>query len=211
MLRSSRARSSRRTATARALLDALEQRCLMHAGELHDVLDLPLSTNQLPAIESATSTGTGPDTGMVATAPVAIADLQKYHSRPGATAKLFLDFDGIAGMTWGQYTVPTQTPFSTDADNTTFSTTEQQTIYEIWARVAEKYSPFNVDVTTEDPGNRTAYQTLDVVFCSDDGTSWLGSQSGGVAYVGSFRGGTGGNTVFVIPKNLGPTNTKYVA
>jgi hypothetical protein len=204
------------TRTARlsqALADALEPRLLMHAGEIHDVVNLPvtLNVNDLPAIESTTSTGTGPDTGITTNGPVAISNLQKYHSRPGSTVKLYLDFNGQAAMTWGQYSVPAQTAWSTDGDNATFSDAEQQAIYEIWARVAEKYAPFNIDVTTEDPGNRTAYQTLSVVFCSEDGTSWLGGQSGGVAYINSFRGGTGGNTVFVFPKNLGPYYPKYVA
>jgi hypothetical protein len=211
--RSSRRRVAKSHRVCRAIMESLEGRVLMHAGEVHNVLNLPvtLNVNKLPGIKSTTATGTGPDTGFTATGSVAVADLQKWHSRPGATAKVFLDFDGLAARTWGQYSVPTQTTWSTDSDLATFSTSEQQAIYEIWARVAEKYSPFNIDVTTEDPGNRTAYQTLDVVFCSDDGTSWLGSKSGGIAYINSFRGGTGGNTAFVFPKNLGPNSARFMA
>jgi len=202
-------RTQKATRTARSLADALEARVLFHAGDLGNDY-LPLMDDDAPAVESTTPGGTGPDLGATFTTPVTIANLSKYHSRPGATAKLFLDFDGIAGLTWGQFTVPLQTPWSTDPDLTTFSTSEQATIYEIWARVAEKYSPFNVDVTTEDPGNRTPLKSLDVVFASDDGVSWLGSASGGIAYVGSFQGSTGGNTVFVFPKNLA-NNAKYSA
>jgi len=196
--------------TARRIVDTLESRLLMHAGEIDTILPVTLDLNRVPAVESTTTSGTGPDLGATFTSSVTISGLSKYHSRPSAAAKLFLDFDGISGMPWGQFTVPTQTAWSTDSDLSTFSTSEQATIYEIWARVAEKYSPFNIDVTTEDPGNRTPLKTLDVLFASDDGVSWLGSQSGGIAYVGSFQGNTGGNTVFVFPQNLG-NNAQYAA
>jgi hypothetical protein len=192
----------------RAIIDSLEARMFMHAGEVHDPIILNLDS--LPAMESTTTTGTGPDLGITTNGPIAVSQLQKHHSRPGTTAKLYLDFNGSNAMTWGSFNVPAQSAWSSDADATTFSDLEQQAIYEVWARVAEKYAPFNIDVTTEDPGNRTAYETLAVVFASDTGT-WLGGEAGGVAYINSFRGGTGGNTVWVFPKNLGPYHPKYAA
>jgi hypothetical protein len=200
-----------RNIDSRRMVDTLEQRLFMHAGEIHQATDVAaiLNLNNTPAIETTTITGTGPDLGITTSGTLPLASLQKYHSRPGATVKLYLDFNGYAGGGWGQYTVPAQSAWSTDADNTTFSDSEQKAIYEVWARVAEKYSPFNIDVTTEDPGNRTPYQTLAVVFASDDG-AWLGAQAGGIAYINSFRGNTGGNTVFVLPKNLS-YNPQYSA
>lgn len=201
-------RTRRASALSRAIIDSLEARMFMHAGEIHDPIILNLDS--LPALESTTTTGTGPDLGITTNGPIAISQLQKYHSRPGTAAKLYLDFNGSNAMTWGSYNVPAQSAWSSDADTTTFSDLEQQAIYEVWARVAEKYAPFNIDVTTEDPGNRNAYETLAVVFASDTG-AWLGGQAGGVAYMNSFRGGTGGNTVWVFPKNLGPYHPKYAA
>ena len=33
-----------------------------------------------------------------------------------------------------------------------FSDAELDVVQEVWARVAEDYAPYNIDVTTEDPG-----------------------------------------------------------
>jgi hypothetical protein len=41
--------------------------------------------------------------------------------------------------------------FSLD-DNTTFSTAEQDIIQSVWQQVSEDFAPFDVDVTTQDPG-----------------------------------------------------------
>jgi hypothetical protein len=67
------------------------------------------------------------------------------HSLAGATAAVYLDFDG--------YTAPGTTveAFSLDADRATINADEDQMIREIWARVAEDYSPFKIDVTTVQP------------------------------------------------------------
>src|SRR5690606_22568600 len=42
--------------------------------------------------------------------------------------------------------------FSLDHDRTRFSADERAVIHEIWERVAEDFAPFDVDVTTRDPG-----------------------------------------------------------
>ena len=41
--------------------------------------------------------------------------------------------------------------YSKDGDPA-FSAAELDAVQEVWARVAEDYAPFNIDVTTEDPG-----------------------------------------------------------
>ena len=83
----------------------------------------------------------------------------KLHSRPGATRKIFLDFDGatVSNTGWngtGKGKVPngTHTGFSLDGSPSTFSTAEHGYIQEVWREVSETYSPFDVDVTTQDPG-----------------------------------------------------------
>ena len=48
-------------------------------------------------------------------------------------------------------------PYDLDGDYTTFSDEEQTRIQRIWARVAEDYAPFDVDVTTEQPATFTRY------------------------------------------------------
>ena len=129
------------------------------------------------------------------------------HSNAGAVAKIYLDFDGYSAMTWGSYSVTTTPAYSIDTDPNSFSTTELANIQEIWQRVSEKYSPFNVDVTTQDPGNTNNLQT--VVAVIGGGGGWLGSLAGGVAYVGSFSN-SAPNQAWIFPDNLGAGFPKYV-
>ncbi len=120
-------------------------------------------------------------------------DSLKFHSRPGCTNVLVLDFDGftVSGTAWnsslGRDPVPA-VAFSTDADFTTFSDAEQVAIKRIWQRVAEDYAPFNIDVTTEEPAALTPRVARALVTRSTDanGAANPSSSAGGVAYVGVF-------------------------
>ena len=86
-----------------------------------------------------------------------LADTFKLHSLPSATKKIYLDFDGhvttntIWQKSFGYPTINTPA-FSLDANYNAFSDAEQALIQDVWARVAEDFAPFDVDVTTEDPG-----------------------------------------------------------
>src|SRR5687767_13133914 len=84
-------------------------------------------------------------------------------SAPQAPVKIYLDFDGDPARQWGGYNLPATPAFSQDADNLNFSTSELTSIAQIWARVSEKYSPFNVDVTTINPGTTVAGQAMQIV------------------------------------------------
>ncbi|WP_428937835.1 PKD domain-containing protein [Fontivita pretiosa] len=122
-------------------------------------------------------------------------------SLPGASARLFLDFDGAAAGTWQGYTVPATPAFDLDGDATTFTAAELNAIEEIWSRVAEKYSPFNLDVTTVDPGNRDDFRTAAVVIGGNG--AWYGGGVGGIAMVRGFSSATRSNTAYVFQKLLG--------
>jgi hypothetical protein len=74
-----------------------------------------------------------------------------FHSLPGATASIYLDFDGHFEPVWSSYTNVTTPAFTIDGDYTTFSIEELAEIESIWARVAEDYAPFNINVTTVEP------------------------------------------------------------
>ncbi len=78
------------------------------------------------------------------------------HSRPGSTRVIYLDFDGqtITGTAWNSQTGRPSfdaAPFSLDPWSD-FSIAEHEVIQSVWQRVAEDFSPFDVDVTTQDPG-----------------------------------------------------------
>lgn len=88
------------------------------------------------------------------------------HSNPSATRKLFLDVDGYtfpsssSDSAWlyngvfDPYVGPgaTLTGIDLDGNPSTFSSLEVAYITETWQYVAEHFSAFDVDVTTEDPG-----------------------------------------------------------
>ena len=139
--------------------------------------------------------------------------LPAYNSLPGAHAAIYLDFDGDFTPSWHGYT-PGQTPaYSTDADAASFSAQELTNIHEIWSRVSEKFSPFKLNVTTVDPGDRDDRKTLHVVIGGDGrngaGDYWLGFRAGGVAWAGGFYTNAS-NTVFVFPGNLNNGDPKRV-
>jgi hypothetical protein len=79
------------------------------------------------------------------------------HSRPEANRIIFLDFDGftISGTAWNvdnggaDIVAP---PCDTDGNPSTFGSSERTAIQQIWLRVSEDFAPFDVDVTTEYPG-----------------------------------------------------------
>jgi len=92
-------------------------------------------------------------------APYPYANTFLLHSKPGSQRTIYLDFNGEqipANSAWANsdnggvgWVAP---PFDTNGVPGTFSNAEQDAIQEIWQRVSEDYAPFNVDVTTQDPG-----------------------------------------------------------
>lgn len=88
---------------------------------------------------------------------LALATVPAFSSLPGANHTIYLDFDGqtVEGTSWSSYynqTTLVAQPFNLDSDPLNFSSTELARIEEAWKRVAEDYRPFNVNVTTVDPG-----------------------------------------------------------
>src|SRR5437867_3203575 len=141
------------------------------------------------------------------------------HSRPGATKVIYLDFDGnvTSGTQWnsqfsGGADIISE-PFDLDGDPSSFNTAERERIQYIWQRVAEDYAPFDVDVTTHDPGVDALRNTPDDYYGTRvviSPTSWYPANAGGVAFVGSFNGDTD-TPCFIFTQQLGPNNEKYIA
>lgn len=178
----------------------------------------------------AMPTQVGPDTtAYTSTAAYPLSQTFLLHSRPGAAKVIYLDFNGhvTTGTSWnttyaGGANITTPA-FDTDGNPTTFSASEQAVIQEVWRRVAEDYAPWDIDVTTEDPGieaiRRTSTSDLKYgVRCVIGGSSsqWLGAAAGGVAYIGSLGRSIATTTVandvpaFVFPVELS-YNAKYIA
>ena len=86
----------------------------------------------------------------------------KLHSRPNATRKIYLDFNGnqVTGTGWNNAANPVidVAPYSLDS-NASLSNAELAIVQEVWARVSEDYAPLSIDVTTEDPGTAGLLRT----------------------------------------------------
>ncbi len=133
-------------------------------------------------------------------APLPYAQTFTLHSRPGSSRVIYLDFTGetISGTAWnGSYGTSTSAfyaePFSLDATPDAFSDAEQDVIQSVWQRVAEDYAPFDVDVTTQDPGAAAIDRvgSADTVFgtralITDASEIKSSCSCGGVAYLGVF-------------------------
>lgn len=131
------------------------------------------------------------------------AGLPLLDSNPGAPVTLYLDFNGDFISDWWYndgstavhyYNVSTPA-FDFDGNAAKFSTAEADFIREVWARVAEDYSPFNINVSTAYYGGFANGQALKVAIGGSN-TTWLGADNSGFASIGSFADNAP-NQVFV--------------
>ena len=119
-----------------------------------------------------------------------------FSSLPGANHTIYLDFDGhvTQNTSWNSYfNNPTITSpaYDTDGNTASYSTTELAAIEDAWKRIAEDYIPFNVNVTTVDPGIEALRKSgtgdtqwgIRVVITRDTENSG----AGGIAYIDSFN------------------------
>ena len=125
-------------------------------------------------------------------APITEAETLSLESMPGNTENvIYLHFAGADGTGWDGLAHP-----ALDLDGSAgYGVSELKFIQEVWARVAEDYAPFNVNVTT-DP-NVWANAT-NGVRCVVGGYS---PSAGGLSYVGCF--GTSKQDNYVYPLSLG--------
>jgi hypothetical protein len=135
----------------------------------------------------------------------------RLHSRPGASHTLFLDFDGgvVSGTAWNSYHGVKEwnaTAYDTDGKQNSFSKDEVSDMAEIWQQVAEDYVPFDVDVTTEDPGKLgPSIGWVLVTGTTDaDARPLPEPEAGGVSYLNTFGYGQTAyySPVFIYYNNL---------
>lgn len=191
---------------AKDLLNADWQCALGGCGRCGGVL-CACGLPQLNATEALTQELNAVAVSGPSAATYPLSNIANLHSRAGAAAKLYLDFNGHFEAVWGGYANVTSPVFDFDDDASSFSDSELGAMQEIWQRVAEDYAPFNIDVTTADPGNFSNGVGLRVSI--GGGGSWYGA-AGGVAYVNSFTNSVV-NTAYVFSANLGNGHAKYVA
>ena len=139
-----------------------------------------------------------------ATPNIPLANFDSLNSRPESTRTIFLDFDGHtvpAGTIWDDPSqqnplVAGEYPAFDVNNNPAFNDAEKQIIIDTWAAVAEDYAPFDVNVTTSDPGDDAIERTnfADVEFgtralITAGNASWNSStcECGGIAYLDVFN------------------------
>lgn len=121
-----------------------------------------------------------------------------YNSDPGASHTIYLNFVGTPAFAWnrddghGDYAIHgpggagTAVPaYNIDSDANNFSTAELNEIQSIWARVSEKYSPFDVNVTTVNPGTFADNKALECIIGGSD-SDWYNQGAGGTSAIGGF-------------------------
>ena len=86
------------------------------------------------------------------------------HSKPLSQRTIYLDFDGgtASGTAWhANYpaTPTTQPAWDPSGNGAGFDNAELTKIQTVWQSVAEDYAPFDVDVTTADPGAAGIFRT----------------------------------------------------
>jgi len=194
-------------------LEPLEARTLLTAALLPD--EMPLLSTHGGACQCPVCTGVGLDeipvisqSAPLAAPTTSLAGLPALSSNASAAKKLYLDFNGHVQSSWGTFTNVVTPAFDQDGNPSSLSSGELAAIREIWTRVAEDYSPFNIDVTTIDPG--LAASGVARVAIGGHYSDWYGSSAGGVAYVGGFTN-TMPNVAYVFEDALGNGNPRYVA
>ncbi len=151
-------------------------------------------------VDRAASASTAASAAPPPSAPYPASQTFSLHSSPGSRRTIFLDFDGdtVTGSSWNDATLGSS--FSVaglDEDGAPgFDDEELAMVQEIWRQVSEDYAPFDVDVTTQDPGPDALRRTSSadrvygtkVDFTGDDAVEQHLCQSdcGGIAYVDVF-------------------------
>ncbi|HEX8289175.1 MAG TPA: PKD domain-containing protein [Pyrinomonadaceae bacterium] len=142
-------------------------------------------------------------------APYPYSQTFALHSRPNTSRKIYLDFNGHTiseTNAWRFYlSGGVAAPFDLDGAPNTFSAAEQDVIQNIWQRMSEDFAPFDVDVTTQDPGE-TFYGSRAVM----TPTNFMGSSVGGVAYLGAFLGTEDYKPAWIFTAGFG-SNDKGIA
>jgi hypothetical protein len=182
-------------------LDEVAARNDLAPGQLRKLLREDKSAHVAPQgqvffVEAAAPEPTPTAAAATYTPTVSTSQTFLLHSRPAATRKIYLDFNGITmpRNAWGIATNTTYGGFDTSGASA-FSTSEHGFVQEVWRQVSESYAPFDVDVTTQDPGkdglsrttsDDTRYGAHVVITSSSAARTALCGGCLGVAWLGTY-------------------------
>ncbi|MFK7767203.1 MAG: PEP-CTERM sorting domain-containing protein [Mariniblastus sp.] len=125
--------------------------------------------------------------------PYDLADTFFLETNPGASQTIYLDFDGHHSVNnvWGHDLV--FDAFNAQGDVNSFTDAELRQIQTQFQNVAEDFIPFDVNVTTRDPGydalvrSNAADTTWGLRMLNTQNIAGSGAGGGGTAYVNSFN------------------------
>ncbi len=131
------------------------------------------------------------------------------ESKPNAPVSVFLAFNGgflpdgspllgTRAFGTGQRGI---SPYDSNGDLFTFTQTELDEMAQIWARVAEDFAPFDVNVTTVRPANLNDREAMQIII-GDDGDIYGDPTSPGVALFGAFSDALQPNTALTFSENI---------
>jgi hypothetical protein len=152
---------------------------------------------------------------------VPLTDAFLLNSLPGSNRTIYLDFTGfsLVGTYWQRNDTYSDTSddytneqmqmpaYDVDGDTSTYNAVERQNIIDTWSAVAEDYAPFNVNVTTADPGDAALDRTnesdavygMRALITNNTNAIALDCGCGGVAYLGVFDDSGPFNNTFLGP------------
>ena len=129
------------------------------------------------------------------------------HSRPDATNVLYLDFHGghiTVDDTWGR--AASWRAWDLDGNPGSINAEEAARIEWMWRLVAADFEPFDVDVTTENPGMARITEYGERVVVTNHNVGIRKGRVGGYALVGGFANGEDDPAfVFAAPLRQHPT------
>ena len=192
--------SQKNTSRTRRLgMEPLECREMLSVSPLTSVHspydDHALTTHDCVACTSLPLEMPAANNNLAAVAPFDLADTFKLNSKPDSLLRIYLDFNGfVSNLNWGEAAEngTAERGWSLDNNFGEFSDRELTEIQWIWQIISERFSSFDVNVTTDliydEPGTTLlTRQVNDVdgwgiraVFGADG--PW-----GGVAYLTSFN------------------------
>ncbi len=135
----------------------------------------------------------------------------QFSSLPSAAATLYLDFDGNSESVWGGFQNVATPAYDLDGNPQSFNSNELAAIEEIWERVAEDFAPFNLNVTTVDPGG-WSNPNSDALRIAIGGSSsdWFVVNASGASLQNSFSNPLP-NVAYVFEDNLSNGQPSMVA
>lgn len=179
-------------------IETLEDRTMFDGAWATSVLELPTYEASDYVLEN-------PDVPAAVAAPA-------YSSKPDAPASIYLDFNGNFERAWSSWQNVSTPTFDLDGNSSEFSNIEKRWIQEIWHHVSEDFAPFDINVTTVDPGDFSNGKAVRVAIGGSSEDWYVDEEKGtGIIYgVGRYDGFTNykSNTVYVFPMLEGQLNIK---